>query len=294
MTDEALTANSSTRSAITATRRLRRHARGVRQMLSLLLPTVALVLVAACAVAPTLFTSQDPLFGDSSLALLSPSLGHPFGTDQLGRDVFARFIHGTRTSLQATSIAVAIAAGGGMLLGLVAGFIGGTLDAAISRVLEVLNAIPGLLLSLTLIAALGFGVGRIGLAVGIAGIPHFARVMRAEVLRVRTSLAVEAARMLGARTPAVLIEHVVPHTLGAVIALAVLEMGSAVLAVSALSFLGFGAPPPAPEWGALVADGRNYLATSWWMSILPGLAVAFIVVCANRLARGIREEVGSP
>lgn len=257
---------------------------------SLLIAVVVLVAVALSAMAPGLFTSNDPLFGDSADRLLAPGLEHLFGTDQLGRDVFARFVHGTRASLHATLIAVGVAAGGGIALGLAAGFVGGAVDAVISRLVEVLLAIPGLLLSLTIIAALGFGTGKIGLAVGVAGIPSFARVMRAEVMRVRISLYVEAARTLGARTRALLTDHVLPQSIGPVAALAVLELASAVLAVSALSFLGFGSPPPAPEWGALVAEGRDYLATAWWLTILPGLAVALVVVCANRLARGIRGQ----
>ena len=261
---------------------------------SLVLAGLVLLTVAGWAAFPSLFTSHDPLFGDSAIRLLPPSVEHLFGTDQLGRDAFARFVHGTRASLHATAIAVAVAAGGGVLLGLAAGFAGGVVDAVISRLLEVLHAIPGLLLSLTLIAALGFGTGKIGLAVGVAGIPSFARVMRAEVMRVRTSLYVEAARTAGARTPALLTDHVLPHAIGPVAALAVLEIASAVLAVSALSFPGFGSPPPAPEWGALVAEGRDYLASAWWLTILPGLAVALVVVCANRVARGIDRHGRNP
>jgi len=260
---------------------------------SFLLSVAVLVMVVVWAVVPEAITAGDPLFGDSADRLLPPGADHPFGTDQLGRDVFARFVYGTRTSLYATLVAVGVAAGGGALLGVIAGFAGGVADAVISRVIEVLQAIPGLLLSLTLIAVLGFGTGKIGLAVGISGIPAFARVMRAEVLRIRGSLYVEAARTVGARPSAVLAEHVLPSALGPVVALGILELASAVLAVSALSFLGFGAPPPAPEWGSMVAEGRDYLATAWWLTILPGVAIAAVVVSANRLARGLRPHEAS-
>ncbi len=251
---------------------------------------LAMAAVVAFAIAPQLFAPGSPLYGDSALRLLPPSLEHPFGTDQLGRDVFSRFIHGSAASLQATAIALSVAAGGGTLLGVIAGYAGGVADDIVSRILEVLLAIPGLLLSLTIIAALGFGTEKIGLAVGVAGIPSFARVMRAEVRRVRTSPYVEAAVSLGARSPALLAQHVIPHAIGPVIVLAVLEIASAVLAVSALTFLGFGSPPPAPEWGLLVAEGRDYLGTAWWLSILPGLSVALVVVSANQVARALEKN----
>lgn len=258
-------------------------------------PSVVLaLLVVATAIAwafvPALFTSTSPLYGDVDLRLLPPSREHWFGTDQLGRDLFTRFVHGARPSLQAVAVAVAVSTIGGVVLGLLAGFVGGRLDDVISRFLEVVLAIPGLLLSLAFVAALGFGTIKVGVAVGIAGIPTCARVMRAEVLRIRSSVYVEAASTVGATRRAVVVEHVLPNAVGPVLVLAVLEFGSAILAVSALSFLGFGAPPPAPEWGALVAGGRNYLGSSWWLTVIPGLGVMAVVVSANRLARSLDRE----
>jgi peptide/nickel transport system permease protein len=233
------------------------------------------------------FTARSPDTGTPALRLSPPSLAHPFGTDYLGRDLCARVVYGTSLSLRASLVAVLLALVVGSLVGLLAGYLGGVLDEALMRLTDVLLAIPGLLLSLAVVTAFGFGTVQVSVAVGVAGVPSLARAMRVEVLRVRGSSYVEAARMVGQRWPAVLLRHVLPHATGPVAALAALEFGAAVLAVSALGFLGFGPPPPTPEWGALVADGRSYLATAWWLTTLPGLVVAVVVLAANRLARAL-------
>lgn len=256
----------------------------------LVLSLLLLGWVALCAVAPGLLTSADPLRGLPAEQLQPPSWQHPFGTDQLGRDVFTRVVHGASLTVQATLIAVGLALAVGGLVGLVAGYVGGWVDAVLMRAVDVVLAIPALLLSLALVTALGFGTVNVAVAVGIAGIAGFARVMRSEVLRVRTSVHVEAVRSLGARWWTTLGRHVLPNAAGPVLVLATLELGTAVLAVSALSFLGYGAPPPEPEWGALVSEGRNYLATSWWLTTLPGLTVAATVLAVNRVARALDGE----
>ena len=264
-------------------RRIRRYARRP----GLVVAGLVLGLVLVAAVAPRVFTSRSPDAGTPALRLSPPSAAHPFGTDYLGRDLFARVVYGTALSLRATVVAVLLALVVGSLVGLLAGYLGGAVDEALMRVTDVLLAIPGLLLSLAVVTAFGFGTVQVSVAVGVAGVPTLARAMRVEVLRVRGSSFVEAARLSGRRWPAVLLRHVLPHATGPVAALAALEFGSAVLAVSALGFLGFGPPPPAPEWGALVADGRTYLATAWWLTTLPGLVVAAVVLAANRLAHAL-------
>lgn len=188
-------------------------------------------------------------------------------------------------------IAVLVALVAGSVLGLLAGFRGGALDSAIMRCVDVLLAIPSILLSLALVTALGFGTTNVAIAVGVANLAQFARLMRAEVLRVRTGVFVEAARAGGVRWTGVLGRHVLPNALGPVLALATLTFGTAVLEVSALSFLGYGATPPTPEWGSLVAGGRGFLATAWWMTTFPGLTVAAVVLSANRLSRAIEGDV---
>ena len=250
---------------------------------------LVVVVVVAWALVPTAFTSADPITGVPAENLQPPSAAHWFGTDHLGRDLFARTVHGTGLSLQAAAVAIAIALGAGSLLGLVAGFVGGRVDDVLMRLTDVLLAIPGLLLSLAVVTVLGFGTLKVAIAVGVASVATFARVMRAEVLRVRGATYVEAARLAGARRGSVVLRHVVPNSTGPVLALATIELGSVVLAVSALSFLGFGAIPPTPEWGSLVAEGRNYLATAWWYSTLPGLVIAVVVLSAGRLGRAFER-----
>jgi peptide/nickel transport system permease protein len=256
----------------------------------LLLSVLVFVVVLLAAVFPGVFTDEDPLTGTVRDKLQGPSGQHLFGTDQLGRDLFARVVHGSSLSLRATILAVAVALVVGGALGLLSGFFGGWLDDVVMRVVDVLQAIPRLLLSLALVTALGFGTTKVAIAVGIASVAGFARVMRAEVLRVRSSVYVEAARASGVRSGAILARHVLPNASGPVLVMAALEFGIAILSVSALGFLGFGAPPPTPEWGVLVSDGRNFVATAWWLTTFPGLVIAATVLSANRISRALDTE----
>ncbi|MGA5507061.1 ABC transporter permease [Streptomyces umbrinus] len=256
----------------------------------LLIARAALLLIVAWAVFPDWFTSYDPIRTDISATLLPPSGQHWFGTDELGRDVLSRVIHGTGLSLRTTVTAVAIALLVGSCIGLVSGFTGGRTDAILMRAVDVLLAFPLLLLSMAMVTVLGFGATQLSVAVGVALVGSLARVMRAETLKVRKAVYVDAALSIGTRPFTVLIRHVLPNAKGPVLALAVLELGQAVLAIAALSFLGFGAPPPSPEWGALVSAGQRYLGAAWWMSILPGLVIATTVVAVSRVARAIQDR----
>lgn len=249
-----------------------------------------IVVVLVATLWPGLLAPGDPLGGTPTENLQAPSWAHWFGTDQLGRDLYTRVVHGTALTVSAAAIAVGVGVVAGSLLGLLSGFVGGRTDAAIMRVADVLLAIPGLLLSLAIITALGFGTVNVAIAVGIASVAAVARVLRSEVLRVRTAPYIEAARASGNGWTAVLLRHVLPNSIGPVVVLAVLEFGTAILAVSALSFLGYGAPPPAPEWGALVSGGRDYLRNAWWLTALPGLTIAVTVLAANRLSRGLDAD----
>ncbi|GHF12307.1 ABC transporter permease [Amycolatopsis deserti] len=256
----------------------------------LVLSVVVLAVAVLWAVVPSAFTSYDPLAGVPREKLRGPSAAHLFGTDETGRDVFARVVHGAGLSLRATLLAVLIALVVGSVLGLIAGARGGWLDSVLMRVMDVLLAIPPILLSLALVTALGFGTTKVAIAVGVANVANFARLMRAEVIRVRTGVYVEAARASGVRWFGVLTRHILPNALGPVVVLAVLTFGTAVLEISALSFLGYGATPPSPEWGSLVSAGRAYLASAWWMTTLPGLVIAAVVLAANRLSRALDGE----
>jgi peptide/nickel transport system permease protein len=253
------------------------------------LAVVFVLLAALSAFVPAVFTRTDPNATVPADKLLAPSFAHIFGTDALGRDLFARMVHGSALSVEATLIAVAIAALGGLLLGVISGFAGGAVDVVVMRFVDVMLAIPSLLLSLAIVTALGFGTVNVAIAVGVGLTPGFARITRSEVLRVKTLPYVEAARGGGASWLRVVRRHILPNSWGPVAVLAVLDCGTAILAVSSLSFLGFGAPPPQSEWGSLIADGRDYLITSPWLTLLPGLAVALVVFSLNHIAKTLEE-----
>ncbi len=259
---------------------------------TLLLAISVLAIVLLAALFPQLFTSFNPLRGSGAARLLPPSAAHWFGTDQLGRDLYARVVYGTGESVKAIVIAVVVGLFLGSSIGLVSGFLGRWVDDILMRLMDVLLAVPTLLISLAIINALGFGTLNIAIAVGIGSVASFARVMRSEVLKVRQMPYVEAATFAGIGPLRTLARHVLPNALGPVLVLATLELGMAILSVSALSFLGFGAPPPAPEWGLLVAGGRDYMASAWWLTTLPGLVIAFAVLSANRLARALDRHRG--
>ncbi|MDX6743127.1 ABC transporter permease [Actinocorallia sp. A-T 12471] len=259
-----------------------------RPGLALSVLVVASVVLAACL--PDVLAPADPLRGVPAQRFQPPSARHWFGTDELGRDLYARVVHGAALSLKATLVAVAVAFAAGGAIGSVAGFAGGRLDGVLMRGVDVLLSIPALFLSLALVTALGRGTLNVAVAVGAASVAAFSRVMRAEVLRVRQAAYVDAARVCGVRWSGVLFRHVLPNARGPVIALATVDLGTAVLAVASLGFLGYGAPPPAPEWGTLISGGRDYLANAWWLSTLPGLVVVVTVLSLNRIARALDGE----
>nr|WP_245802194.1 ABC transporter permease [Corynebacterium pacaense] len=252
-----------------------------------------LTVILVWTLAPGLVTSGDPISGTVADKLQPPSGAHWFGTDQLGRDIFTRVVHGTGLTVKAVLIAVGLGFAVGGALGATAGFIGGWVDAVLMRFADVLLSIPSLLLSLAVIVALGFGTVNVAIAVGIGAVASIARVMRSEVLKVRTNLYIDAAVASGATRWRVLWRHVLPNSLGPVIVLVVLEFGTAVLAISSLSFLGYGAAPPTPEWGALVSQGRDYLAAQGWISTIPGLVITLTVLSVNRLSNALNTSGGA-
>ena len=260
--------------------RSRRRSRAWGLYLALAVVAVAVL----WAVIPGVFAPGDPLTGVPADKLLPPSAAHWFGTDALGRDLFGRVVHGAVHSLSGALIAVTVGLALGTLLGAVAGATGGVVDDVLMRIVDVLLAIPGLLLSLSIIILLGFGTVNAAIAVGLGSVAAFARLMRAEVARVRRTEYVEAAYGSGGTFVAVLRRHVLPNALTPIVALAALQFGTAILAISTLGFLGYGAPPPTPEWGLLIAEGRNYIATAWWLTALPGLVVVAVVLSANRIS----------
>jgi peptide/nickel transport system permease protein len=251
---------------------------------------LVLLLAVLWAVVPGLFSSYDPIASVPGQQLRAPNLIHFFGTDALGRDVFSRVVHGSVHSLSGAFIATAVGFVVGTALGLLSGSAGGIVDEIIMRIVDVLLSIPALLLALTIIILLGFGTLNASIAVGVSAIAAFARLMRSEVIRVRASDYVEAAIGSGGTLAKVLWRHVLPNALTSVVAFSALQFGSAILQLSTLSFLGYGAPPPTPEWGLLVAEGRNYVATAWWLTAAPGLVVVIVVLAANQISKSMRSQ----
>lgn len=255
---------------------------------------VAIVVVAflvLAVVAPGLLTPYDPLRPDSNAILQAPSSAHPFGTDYLGRDLLSRVVYGTVRTMVGSAIAVVIGLGIGTVLGLVAAYFGGIVDAVISRVVDVLLSIPGLLLSMVIVVALGFGAINAAIAVGVSSVAVFTRLMRSETLTVTALPFVEASHHLGGTRRQVLIRHVFPNSYTAVLSLTALQFGLAILWISSLSFLGYGAPPPQPEWGLLVAEGREYVVSAPWLVVVPGLAITVSVLAISRVSQFVRERV---
>lgn len=258
-----------------------------RVPLTLLLAWAVIAIAVLWALAPQLFTAYSGTEGIAGAQRLAPGGEHRLGTDQLGRDLYARIVYGASQTLSAALVAVALGLLLGTALGLIAGAVGGIADDAVMRLVDVLLSIPGLLLSLSIIILLGFGTVNAAIAVGITSVANFARLARAEVVRVRHSDYVEAAYGSGGTFWAVLWRHILPNSLTSVIAFSALQFGSAILAIATLSFLGYGTPPPTPEWGLLIAEGRNYISTAWWLTTFPGLAVVAVVLAANRISRAL-------
>ena len=251
---------------------------------------VILAIAFLAALFPSLFTSADPYAG-TDVALLPPGeSGHLMGTDAVGRDLYARIVYGARQSLLGALIAVVVGLVIGTLIGLLAGSLRGVVDSVLMRVVDVLLSVPGILLSLSIIIVLGFGSVQAAVAVGATSVATFARLARSQVISVASSDYIEAAYGAGATHATVLFRHILPNSLTPVIALATLQFGTAILQLSILGFLGYGAPPPTPEWGLIIAEGRDFMATAWWLIILPGIALVAVVMSANRLSQNFPVE----
>lgn len=231
----------------------------------------------------------DP--SDQALArrLEPPSRSHVLGLDELGRDVGARILHGARISLAVGVAVVAVSSSLGLLLGLLAGYLGGRVDMAISRVIDILMAFPGILLAIALVAVRGPSLGNVVLALSVVGWVGYARLVRGQVLRLRELEFVQAARALGAGVPRILARHVLPATLPAVVVQATLGMAGAILSEASLSFLGLGVQPPTPSWGAMLDAGRAHLVDAPHLTLFPGASIALVVIGFNLLGDGLRD-----
>lgn len=265
-------------------RRLLRH-RSARVGLIIVVIMVLTALLAPW-LAPAGYDQQQP-----AKRLSAPGEEYWLGTDHLGRSVLDRIIWGSRVSLAVGVISVGVGLIGGLVIGLASGYYGGHVDRILMGLMDVMLAIPGILLAILVVSILGPGLLNVMIAVGIDRIPAFARVVRASTLSLKQQEFIEAARAVGCGPLRIMCVHILPNVVAPVVVLATLGMGSAILTAAGLSFLGLGAQPPTPDWGAMVSDGRNYLRTAWWVTAFPGLAILLAVLGFNLLGDGLRDAL---
>jgi len=270
------------------------RARQLRRLLrkpNFLVGTVIVLSFLAVTVLAPLLTPFDPTESDFLSAQSPPVVGHPLGTDQYGRDLLTRVLYGSRTALLAIVVADGIALVAGSLLGLMAGFYGGATDSIIMRVVDVLLAFPYLLLALIIVAALGPSLFNAMVAIGVVYTPQYARLLRGKALSIRQQEYVHSARALGARDWRIMLRHVLPNSMVPILVTATLQAGTVIVETAGLSFLGLGAQPPTPDWGAILADGQSYFLTSWWIATFPGLAILVVVLGFNLVGDALRDTL---
>ena len=258
-------------------------------MVGLVMMTV-IIMLALCA--DLIADYNKVVVGMNMLERLQPpSAKHWFGTDGYGRDVFARIIHGSRLSLTLSIVSMSIAVAVGSLIGAIAGYYGGKIDDYLMRLMDMLLAIPPMLMSISIVAALGRSMVNLMLALALAYMPVFARVIRSSILSVKGQEFVEAAKACGTSDARIIMRHIVPNAVGPIIVQATLAMGSAILTISSLSFMGMGIQPPQPEWGTMLYEGRDLIRTSPYLVVFPGLAIAVSVLSLNLLGDGLRDAL---
>jgi peptide/nickel transport system permease protein len=252
---------------------------------------IVLVLVAVAALAPWI-APYSPTVGDLGQdRLLSPSASHVLGTDDQGRDILSRLIHGSRITLYVVALVAVLAAPIGLLVGTVAGYAGGWLEALLMRVTDIFLAFPRLILALAFVAALGPGIENAVIAIAITSWPPYARIARAETLTIRQADYISAVKLLGASPVRIVLRHIVPLCLSSVIVRVTLDMAGIILTAAGLGFLGLGAQPPLPEWGAMIAGGRAYVLDQWWVAAAPGAAIFGVSLAFNLLGDGLRDAL---
>ena len=252
---------------------------------------IVLLIIVFMAILAPYVTTHDPVKQNIRNQLQPPSREHFFGTDQFGRDIYSRVIYGARLSLRVGFLAISFALVVGCFLGLVSGYYGGWLDMIVMRVIDILLALPGFLLALSIVAALGPGLENVIMAIGVSYIPSFARMMRSAVLATRELDYVDAAQALGASDWRIIFQHILPNSISPIIVLPTLSMAGAILSAAGLSFLGMGAQPPTPEWGSMIATARPFIRVSHWAVTVPGLAIFITVMCLNLVGDGLRDAL---
>ena len=272
--------------------RLRRFARAPLMRNPLNVAAIAIILAfAASALFAPVVAPADPLAQALGGRLEPPSAAHWFGTDQLGRDIVSRIVFGARISLVIGLVVVASAGVFGTFIGLIAGYVGGLADEALMRLTDVFLAFPPLILAMAIAGALGPSLVNAIIAIAVVTWAVYARLSRGQILSLRGREFVEAARAIGATGPRIVIRHLLPNAVAPLMVQASFDMGAAIVAAAGLSFIGFGAQPPTPEWGVMISEGRNFISTQPWLSLFPGLAILLAVGAFNVLGDGLRDAL---
>lgn len=258
-----------------------------------LLGLVIIVIIVLLAIFADQIANYDQVVIKQNLRmrLKPPSAQHWLGTDEFGRDIFARLVHGARVSLKVGILAVGIAIANGGFLGAVAGYYGGKLDNIIMRIMDIFLAVPSILLAIAIVSALGPNLLNLMIAVSISSVPRYARIVRASVLSIRDQEFIEAARAIGANDARIICRHIIPNSLAPVIVQGTLGVAGAILSTAGLSFIGLGIQPPAPEWGSMLSGGRQYLRYAWWVTTFPGVSIMITILSLNLLGDGLRDAL---
>lgn len=252
---------------------------------------VVIIFLAFIAIFGRLFMPYDPNYSDLSQSFIEPNLEHWFGTDQLGRDIFSRILYGARTSLTVGISAVAISLSIGIVLGAIAGYNGGKIDTFIMRIMDIMLAIPSILLAIAFMAALGKGLDKAVIAIGLVSIPEYARIVRGSILSVKENDYVQAAKVIGNNDRRIIFKHILPNVLSSVVVRATLGISTAVLDTAALGFLGLGVQPPCAEWGDMLGRARVFIFSAPYTLIFPGIAITITVLAFNLLGDGLRDAI---
>ena len=252
---------------------------------------IMLAILIFMAIGADVISPYDPIKQDLTNRLEPPTAEHWFGTDEIGRDIFSRVIYGTRISLLVGLVAVSFSCVVGCFLGAIAGYYGKALDNIIMRFVDILMAIPNVLMNISIVAALGAGLQNVILAIGISSIPGYCRIMRASILSLREQEYIQASMAAGASDSHIILSHILPNSAAPLIVQATLRVGSAILSCASLSFIGIGIVPPTPEWGAMLSSGRDYIRSAPHATIFPGLAIMFSVFAINLMGDGLRDAL---